>query len=93
LWAATPIWSYKEAEDRIGGSMGKTKSMSKAEIKIGLSLKELISAVRELSPEDREFFIENLVAATNPEYLQSIKEAREDYKVRRVTSHAELFKR
>jgi hypothetical protein len=73
--------------------MRKTKDMSRAEIKIGLSLKELVSAVRELSTEDREFFIENLVAATNPEYLQSIKEARGDYKAGRVTSHGELFKR
>jgi len=73
--------------------MGKTKNPSKAEIRIGLSLEELISAIKELSPEDREFFIENLLAAINPDYLQSIKEAREDYKAGRVTSHDKLFKR
>ena len=73
--------------------MGKTKNISKAEIKIGLSLEKLISAIKELSPEDREFFIENLLAAINPDYLQSIKEAREDYKAGHVTSHDKLFKR
>lgn len=37
--------------------MGKTKDLSRAEIKIGLSLKDLILAINELSTEDREFFI------------------------------------
>lgn len=73
--------------------MGKTKDMSRAEIKVGLSLKDLISALNELDPEDKEFFIENLLAATSPEYLRSIKEAREDYKAGRTVSHAKLFVR
>lgn len=73
--------------------MGKTKDMSRAEIKVGLSLKDLISALNELDPDDKEFFIENLLAATSPEYLRSIKEAREDYKAGRTVSHAKLFVR
>ena len=73
--------------------MGKAKDITKAEIKVGLSLKDLILALNELSTEDREFFIENLLAATSPEYLQSIKEAREDYRAGHTISHAKLFKR
>jgi len=73
--------------------MAKTKGVTRAEIKVGLSLKDLILALKELSPEDREFFIENLLAATSPEYLQSIEEARKDYKESRTISHTKLFKR
>lgn len=73
--------------------MGKTKDLSRAEIKIGLSLKDLILAINELSTEDREFFIENLLAATNPEYLHSIEEAREDYRAGRTITHTELLKK
>lgn len=35
--------------------------------------------------------LENLLAATNSEYLKSIKEAREDYKKGRVYTHGEVF--
>jgi hypothetical protein len=61
------------------------------DVKIGFSLKEVISAINELEPEEKEFFIENLLAATSPEYLDSIKEAREDYRNHRVFSHEEVF--
>jgi len=66
-----------------------SKKISK--IRVGISLKELVSALDEMGPKDKEFFIENLLAATSPEYLKSIKEAREDYKKGRVYSHAEVF--
>jgi hypothetical protein len=56
-------------------------------IKLHSSLKEIISAVKELNPEEKEYFIENLLASTSPEYLESIKEAREDYRKGRVISH------
>ncbi len=36
-------------------------------------------------------FFEDLLAATNPEYLKSIKEARADYKAGRIFSHEEIF--
>jgi len=32
-----------------------------------------------------------LLAATSPEYLKSIREARADYKAKRVRTHAEVF--
>jgi hypothetical protein len=46
--------------------------MAETEIKVGLSVKNLIAALNELSVEDREFFVENLLAATSPEYMRSI---------------------
>ena len=60
-------------------------------VKIGLSIKDLISAINELDEEEREFLIENLLAATSPDYLKSIEEAREDYRRGRVRSHEEVF--
>jgi hypothetical protein len=67
------------------------KQFPKVEFKINLSLDELISALRSLDAEDREFFLENLLAALSPEYLKSIKEARQDYKEGRVISHEDVF--
>jgi PHD/YefM family antitoxin component YafN of YafNO toxin-antitoxin module len=43
--------------------------------------------------QEREAFLEDLLAATSPEYLESIREARRDYKSGRVKSHAEVFNR
>jgi len=71
--------------------MSKIKDLSEVEIKIGLSVKDLISAIKKLNGEDREFLVENLLAATSPEYLESIKEARKNYKEGRTLSHNELF--
>ena len=73
--------------------MGKTKDTAQAEIKVSLSIKDLILAIKELSADDREFFIENLLAATSPEYLQSIEEARKDNREGRTISHHDVFKR
>jgi hypothetical protein len=39
----------------------------------------------------REAFLEDLLAATSPEYLKSIREARAHYKGRRVKTHEEVF--
>jgi len=67
------------------------KEQDRIEVKIGLSIKELISAINELDEEEREFLIENLLAATSPDYLRSIEEAREDYRKARLLSHEEVF--
>lgn len=58
------------------------KEQDRIEVNIGLSIKELISAINELDEEEREFLIENLLAATSPDHLRSIEEAREDYRKR-----------
>lgn len=68
------------------------KEYPEVEFKVNLSLSELISALKNLSLEDREFFLENLLAALSPEYLASIEEARQDYKEGRTVSHEEVFK-
>ena len=68
------------------------KNIPKIEFKTNLSLDELISALKMLDEEDREFFIENLLAALSPEYLKSIEEARKDYQEGRVLSHEDVFK-
>jgi len=63
----------------------------KVEFKINLSLNELIVALKGLAEEEREFFLENLIAALSPEYLKGIEEARQDYKEGRIVSHDEVF--
>jgi hypothetical protein len=44
-----------------------------------------------MKPKQRNAFLEDLLAAVSPEYLDSIREARADYRARRVKSHADLF--
>ncbi len=61
-------------------------------LKVGVSLKELVTALGEMQEEDREWFLENLLAATSPEYLKSIEEARQDYRQGRIVGAEELFK-
>ena len=53
--------------------------------------KEIIAAVRRMKPREREAFLEDLLAATSPKYLESIREARLDHKSGRIRSHAEVF--
>jgi len=67
------------------------EEQDRTEVKIGVSVKELISAINELDDEDREFLIENLLAATSPDYIHSVEEARVDYRHGRVLSHNKVF--
>ncbi|MBC8254134.1 MAG: hypothetical protein H8E35_08895 [Ardenticatenia bacterium] len=60
-------------------------------ISLTISPTQIISAVRSLSKEQQESFIEDLLAAISPEYLESIREARADYEAGRVQSHTEVF--
>jgi len=53
--------------------------------------KDIIEAVKKMKKKEREAFLEDLLAATSPEYLTSIQEARADYKAGRVKSHEEDF--
>lgn len=72
--------------------MSQAKEPSRTQIEVALSVEDLISAIRKLSDEEREFLIENILAATSPEYLESIREARQDYKAGRVVPFDEAFK-
>jgi hypothetical protein len=60
-------------------------------IKVNLSRREIIDAVKAMKKRERESFLEELLAATSPEYLESIKEARADYKAGRIKMHDEVF--
>lgn len=60
-------------------------------IKMEISAEELIEAVRKMKKQEREDFIEDLLAATSPEYLLSIKEARAEYRAGKVRSHKDIF--
>ena len=60
-------------------------------IKVALSRQEIIGAVKSMKKRDRDDFLEELLAATSPEYLKSIREARADYKAGRSKTHDEVF--
>jgi hypothetical protein len=47
--------------------------------------------VKKMKKRERDAFLEDLWAATSPEYISSIREARADYKAGRVKSHEEVF--
>jgi hypothetical protein len=58
-----------------------------------ISSQQIIIAVKKMKKNDRLAFLEDLLAATSPEYLASIREAREDYRRGRVLSHEEVFRK
>ena len=64
--------------------------MTKA-IKIEVQPEDIIEAVKKMKKREREAFLEDLLAATSPEYLESIREARADYTAGRVKTHEEIF--
>ncbi len=48
-------------------------------LKMEIDTEKIIAAVKKMKRKDRGDFLEDLLAATCPEYLASIKEARADY--------------
>ena len=60
-------------------------------IKVEVKPQDIISAVKRMKKTERDGFLEELLAATSPQYLRSIREARADYKNGRVHSHDEVF--
>ena len=60
-------------------------------IKVEIKPQDIIRAVKKMKKTERDGFLEELLAATSPKYLRSIREAREDYKNSRVYSHDEMF--
>lgn len=53
---------------------------------------EIIRAVKRMRKLEREAFLEDLLASTSPEYLESIKEARGQYRAGKVKTHEEVFR-
>lgn len=60
-------------------------------LRIEIRPEEIIAAVKKMKKSERDDFLEDLLAATSPEYLASIREARADYKTGRTQTHEELF--
>ena len=60
-------------------------------INLPISTEQFITAVRSMKKERQQSFIEDLLAAVSPEYLENIRQARKDYKEGRVYSHEEVF--
>ncbi len=60
-------------------------------LKMEIDTEKIIAAVKKMKKKDREDFLEDLLAATCPEYLVSIREARADYEAGRTRSHDEVF--
>jgi len=60
-------------------------------IRVEIRAEDIIEAVKRMKKREREDFLEDLLASTAPEYLDSIREARADYKAGRVKSHEEVF--
>jgi len=60
-------------------------------VKINLDPEEIIKAIKKMKKKGRDAFLEDLLASTSPEYLNSIKEARADYKAGRIKTHEEVF--
>jgi len=61
-------------------------------IRMEIRPEEIIEAVKKMKKRERSAFLEDLLAATSPEYLESIQEARADYKCGRVHTHEEVFR-
>jgi hypothetical protein len=62
-------------------------------IKIEIKPQEIIEAVRKMKKKERDAFLEELIAVASPGYLESIRDARDDYKAGRTQTHGEIFGR
>jgi hypothetical protein len=60
-------------------------------VKLQVKPEEIIEAIKGMEKRKREAFLEDLIAATSPVYLSSIREARADYKAKRVKALKEVF--
>lgn len=60
-------------------------------VKIHIKPEDIIEAVKKMKKKERETFLEDLIASTSPDYLESIREARADFKAERVKNHDEVF--
>lgn len=60
-------------------------------VKISISREAIINAINEMKQEEREAFLEDLLALVSPKYLEGVREARADYKAGRVKAHSAIF--
>jgi hypothetical protein len=71
----------------------KVNQVPTYDLSVKLSFHDIVNALRQLSPQARKDFIENLQAATSQPYVESVKEARAEYKSDKTFSHKEVFKK
>jgi hypothetical protein len=62
-------------------------------LKMEVTHETTIRAVKGMKKSVRRAFMEDLIVATSPEYLQSIRDARREFKSGKVKSHGEVFGR
>ena len=60
-------------------------------IKMEIKTEVIIAAIKKMTKKERDAFLEDLLATTSPEYLDSIKDARADYTAGRIKTHEEVF--
>ena len=60
-------------------------------LKMEVDPQKIIDAVNKMKKHEREEFLEDLLAATCPEYLSSIKESRAEYVAGKTVNHDDLF--
>ena len=60
-------------------------------VKVQVKAEEIIGAIKRMKKRERDVFLEDLLASTSPEYLKSIREARADFKAKRIKTHEEVF--
>nr|VFK16201.1 MAG: hypothetical protein BECKLPF1236B_GA0070989_10915 [Candidatus Kentron sp. LPFa] len=58
---------------------------------MNISPAQIIAAVQAMDEETQQAFLEDLLAATSPNYLESIRQARNDYREGRIYSHEDIF--
>nr|VFK38295.1 MAG: hypothetical protein BECKSD772F_GA0070984_102323 [Candidatus Kentron sp. SD]VFK44221.1 MAG: hypothetical protein BECKSD772E_GA0070983_10356 [Candidatus Kentron sp. SD]VFK78926.1 MAG: hypothetical protein BECKSD772D_GA0070982_102934 [Candidatus Kentron sp. SD] len=58
---------------------------------MNISSAQIIAAVQAMDERTRQEFLEDLLAATSPDYLDSIRQARNDYREGRIYSHEDIF--
>ena len=61
-------------------------------IGINITRTQIIDAIKRMNKKDRTALVEDILASSSPEYLKSIREAREDYRKGRIFTHDEVFK-
>ena len=74
-------------------SSQRSYKKSISELKVGLKFYEIVKALKQLDPKARRDFIEDLQAATSPDYVKTVREARAEYKTGKVFTHKQVFKK
>jgi len=83
------------AKNRGRESIALNKTTSRRDngqpLNVPISAQQIIFAIKKMKRKERLAFLEDLLAATSPKYLDSIRETREDYRRGVVLTHDEVF--